>query len=265
MASPQLLLPGLVSITFRQLTPREVVELVVKAGTPAVEWGGDVHVPHGDLVRAREVKVLCDTEGVDIPAYGSYFRLGQSEKLGLPFSQVLDSAELLGAPVIRVWAGVKGSADTTLDERAEIVEDAMRIADMAQARGIKVSYEYHGGTLTDTAESAAELLAQTGHPAIQTLWQPAVGLPVEQAEHELAAVLPRLSHVHVFHWFPRAERQPLADGRDRWIRYLTMASRHKEIVPCLIEFVQNAEPKQFLADAEVLKEMIAEVAKGLLE
>jgi sugar phosphate isomerase/epimerase len=262
---PIILQPGLVSITFRQLTPREVVELVVKAGTPAVEWGGDVHVPHGDLVRAQEVRLICDNEGVTIPAYGSYFRLGQSEKLGLPFSQVLDSAEALGAPVVRVWAGVKGSADTTPEERAEIVEDAMRIADLAEARNIKVGYEYHGGTLTDTQESATALLADTGHPAIQTLWQPGVGLPVEQAEHELATVLPRLSHVHVFHWFPRAERQPLADGRDRWMRYLTMASRHKELVPCLIEFVANAEPKQFLEDSAVLKEMIAEVASHTLE
>ncbi|PTY01394.1 sugar phosphate isomerase/epimerase [Verrucomicrobia bacterium LW23] len=262
---PTVLLPGLVSITFRQLTPREIVELLLKAGTPAIEWGGDIHAPHGDLVRAQELRTMCDSEGIAIPAYGSYYRIGQSEKAGLAFNQVLDSAEILGAPVIRVWAGAKGSAETSESERFDIVEDAMRIADLAQARNIKIGYEYHGGTLTDTPESTAQLLADTGHPAIETLWQPAVGRTADQAEHELAQVLHRLSHIHVFHWFPRAERQPLADGRDRWMRYLTMASRHKELVYCLIEFVQNAEPNQFLADAAALKEWIAEVESKLLE
>lgn len=58
-----MLLPGLVSITFRKLSPGEIVELVATAGLVGIEWGGDVHVPHGDFARAAEVRKL--TEGAD--------------------------------------------------------------------------------------------------------------------------------------------------------------------------------------------------------
>jgi hypothetical protein len=42
---------GLVSITFRQLSPPAIIDLVRQAGLEGIEWGGDVHVPHGDLGR----------------------------------------------------------------------------------------------------------------------------------------------------------------------------------------------------------------------
>ena len=44
---------GLVSITFRDLEANEIIDLVKKSGLTAIEWGGDVHVPHGDFNRAR--------------------------------------------------------------------------------------------------------------------------------------------------------------------------------------------------------------------
>ena len=37
-----MLIPGLVSITFRPLSPREIVDLVAEAGLKAIEWGGVV-------------------------------------------------------------------------------------------------------------------------------------------------------------------------------------------------------------------------------
>ena len=67
---------GLVSITFRRLSPREIVKLVKKSGLEGIEWGGDVHVPHGDLSVAREVATMTQEEGLVVAAYGSYYRVG---------------------------------------------------------------------------------------------------------------------------------------------------------------------------------------------
>ncbi|MCU0793379.1 MAG: sugar phosphate isomerase/epimerase [Opitutaceae bacterium] len=103
--------PGLVSITFRKLSPVEIVGLVRKAGLRGIEWGGDVHAPHGDIGRAREVRALTEDAGLKVAAYGSYYRAGWSEANGLSFKHVLDSAVELGAPTIRVWPGNKGSAE----------------------------------------------------------------------------------------------------------------------------------------------------------
>ena len=45
------MLPGLVSITLRQLTPQQIVELCHKNQLQVIEWGGDVHVLHDDSTR----------------------------------------------------------------------------------------------------------------------------------------------------------------------------------------------------------------------
>ncbi|MDD5482315.1 MAG: hypothetical protein PHP98_01495 [Kiritimatiellae bacterium] len=44
---------GLTSVTFRKLSCRKVAALVKKAGLAAIEWGGEVHVPHGDIARGK--------------------------------------------------------------------------------------------------------------------------------------------------------------------------------------------------------------------
>ena len=86
---------GLVSITFRQLSPGDIIDLVKKAGLDGIEWGGDIHVPHGDIAKAEEVYSLTRDAGLDIPAYGSYYKVGESEQEGLAFNDVLISAAAL--------------------------------------------------------------------------------------------------------------------------------------------------------------------------
>src|SRR5690554_3364232 len=102
---------GLVSISFRQLTPQQIVELVKKSGLKGIEWGGDKHVPHGDVDIATKVRRLTEQAGLEVAAYGSYYRAGVSEKDGLSFDKVLDCAVILGTKKIRVWAGNKDSQD----------------------------------------------------------------------------------------------------------------------------------------------------------
>ena len=46
---------GLTSVTFRGLSPAEILRLACRAGLQCVEWGGDVHVPPEDPALARRV------------------------------------------------------------------------------------------------------------------------------------------------------------------------------------------------------------------
>ena len=55
--------PGLVSITFRNLSVQEISGLAAKSGLVGIEWGGDVHVPHGDVGAARKVRKLTVDAG----------------------------------------------------------------------------------------------------------------------------------------------------------------------------------------------------------
>jgi 3-dehydroshikimate dehydratase len=253
---PLMLVPGLVSISFRALSPEEIIRLTVKAELEAIEWGGDVHVPPGDLNRAREVGRLTREAGLVVSAYGSYYRLGQVKKDPIRFEDILTSAVGLGAPTIRVWAGGQSSATCSAEERRVITDDALRVARLAARSGITICLEYHDGTLTDTRASVRTLVQELDDPNIEFLWQPTHGESVEECTGRLLDVLPRLRNVHVFHWWPTFQRHPLADGEARWRTYIDIVRERGKSVDLLLEFVDSDSPAQFLEDAATLKRLL---------
>ena len=246
--------PGLVSITFRALSPAQVTALVRQAGLRGIEWGGDIHVPHGNIARAREARELTLEAGLSVAAYGSYYRAGQSEAAGLSFGSVLDSAIELGAPTVRVWAGAVGSASASLEQRAQVVSDLSRIAALAAAARVSVSLEFHNGTLTDTAESARWLLGEVGHPNLFSYWQPPLERDTAGCVRDLRSLLPVVTHLHLYHWHPASTvRLPLADGAERWREFLAIAAGAAGDRYAMLEFVERDAPECFLRDAATLK------------
>ncbi len=252
---------GLVSITFRKLAPFEIVELALKAGLEAVEWGGDVHVPHGNLEKARSVLKLTSDADLSVAAYGSYYRVGVSEAEGLSFEKVLETAATLEAPTIRVWAGNRGSQDTPPEQRQTIVEESRRIAEMAAGEGISISFEYHKNTLTDTNASAQQLLCEIRHRNVWTYWQPPVGASTQYCLEGLRGVLPYLTNIHVFHWLVKngmREQRPLAEAHKPWKLYLDVIGRSGREHYSMIEFVRGDSQKQLFMDAAALKSWLSE-------
>lgn len=245
---------GLVSVTFRKLSVGEIIGLVQQAGLSAIEWGGDIHVPHGDVAKAKDAMKQTRDAGLAVAAYGSYYRIIRSEEDGLPFERVLECAVALGAPTLRVWAGTISAAVADLEYRGRVAAEARRIADLAGRAGLTISFESHGGTLTDAHESAVRLLKDVNHPNVRTHWQPLNGVPMGPNLAGLRELLPWLSNVHVFHWWPtHLDRHPLADGRENWLPYLAAVAADPKDRYALLEFVRGEEPDQFLRDAATLK------------
>ena len=246
--------PGLVSITFRKLSPRQIVDLVVQAGLDAIEWSGDVHAPHGDVAKAREIAQMTADAGLSMPTYGSYYRVGH--RADVPFPDVLVSAVALGTPTIRVWAGKVGSAEADADYWNGVVADSQRIVDLAATEGIGIAYEFHGNTLTDSAESARRLLEEVNRPNLRSLWQPPKGSTIEQNRAGIDTLAPWISHIHTFSW--RIEegqtiRLPLDEYAIQWKEYLARISALGGDRYALLEFVRGDDPAQFLADAVTLR------------
>ena len=249
---------GLVSVTFRELAPGQIVDFVAKAGLSAVEWGGDVHVPPGDAKLAKEVRQMTIDSGLRVASYGSYYRSEGDEA----FEPVLETALVLAAPTIRVWAGHKGSADAGPRDRQTVIADLCRIARLALSHKTTISLEYHGGTLTDTPDSVDRLLDELdGCDAeaarnIFLYWQPSRAHSPEQRLESLRRVLARLSNLHVFHWVEH-ERLPLAEGQVDWREYLALANSTGRGHAAMLEFVRDDSPERFLQDAATLKDLIA--------
>lgn len=244
------LVAGLVSVTFRDLSAAEVVDLATNAGLSAIEWGGDVHVPQGDVDTATKVGALCRESGLDVVSYGSYFRAGDTDQG--EFSDVVRTAQALGAPSIRVWAGTVGSAPATEEQRESVASSLASAVDEAEAAGLRVALEFHPNTLTDTVRSTLNLLEQVDRDTLGTYWQPGRGTPPLLAAEQVRALLPRLSVIHAFSWAKDGTREPLAEQEEMWTGVLNVAAADDREHPVLLEFVAEDDPKTFAADAKTL-------------
>ena len=258
------LLPGLVSISFRGRTPAELIAACARAGLQGIEWGGDIHVPHGNLAVAREVAARTREAGLDVAAYGSYYRVGRDESQQISFAQVLDTAVALQAPLIRVWAGEQGSAKTPPAARQRIVAESRRIGEMARAAGHGVAFEFHCNTLTDATESAMDLLQATADAGLCCYWQPSVGWTHAAQCEALRRLRSSLAHLHVYQWDADGRREPLATGTGAWSGFLAEAAAAP--LPgglpqrwALLEFVKDDSLDQFRQDAETLIRMLSQV------
>jgi len=256
---------GLVSVTFRKLDPVEIVGLVKNSALDAIEWGGDIHVPHGNIKRAAQVRVITADAGLKVASYGSYYRVGESEMEGLPFYAVLETALELGAPTIRVWAGKKGSKNASFKYRLQIAEDTLRIAELSKTHGVNISFEFHSGTLTDSNDSTVSLMEDIKHENVFFYWQPLPSMTHDDHLSGLTRILRKLSNIHVYHWLTEDQgliRKPLSEGKRYWKEFLTTVAKNSSRNHfALLEFVKGDSPEQLLADAKILNKLIGDANK----
>ncbi len=243
------MIPGLVSVTFRQKTPLEICRLCEKAGLLAIEWGADVHaIPHGRNL--SEIRRMSRDHGLSVCSYGSYWRAGQSAD---ELCACLDAACELGTDTVRIWGGTKGSKDAE-GERPEIVEALICAAEEARTRALSLALEYHGGTLTDSRESVRRLMRETPcvSDCLRFHWQPRFDWNERECLLSLEEVRSRLAHVHTFTWSVengRITRLPLAAGEELWKKVLDLPVGN---TCALLEFVQNDCEEAFWRDARTL-------------
>lgn len=247
---------GMTSVTFRQLTPQQIVELSRQGGLDGIEWGGDVHCPPSlnETVKENnmEIQKMTANMGLQIFSYGSYCHLGDPDNTNDFFQVLVDTAKQLHASTIRVWAGRKSSADATDSYYRQIARDFYRLCEIAAPAGLTVSTEYHRGSLTDCSPSAVKLLRYVKAPNARTYWQPNPDLSLSENQKELTEVLPYLSNVHLYNWKKGNIRFPLRDGAENWNKYFSILMTSRRNHNLIMEFVKDDSPEQFLQDAAEL-------------
>jgi sugar phosphate isomerase/epimerase len=255
---PQL---GLCSVTFRSLPAAEVVRLSVAAGLDCVEWGADVHAPPSDPSALATVRTLTRDAGLRVASYGAYWRAGVH-----PLAQlrpVLSAAAALGAPRVRVWAGEVGTAQATADIWRDVARALRQAGDLALDHGLQLGLEFHGRTLTDTVESTVRLLELVDHAAVAPYWQPRLDDPPDVAVEGLRVLLDQVAAVHVFSWWPRDRRLPLADRADLWQPVLAELLARKPGTDLLLEFVPGDDPAVLAREAQTLRRWVRQATEGV--
>ena len=249
-------LPGIVSVTYRPMTPEQLVGAASHAGLSCIEWGGDVHVPHGDTDTAETVGALTRKAGLSVISYGTYYRAGTyGENFSSVFTDLLHTADALGTQNLRLWAGSKNSEDVTAEERKALTEELRLCAALASRWGKTISFEFHGGTLTNTAASAKQLIEDIGEHNVSLYWQPNQFRSPKDNCDALTLVLPYVSNVHVFAWEER-QRLPLAAHTDRWQDYLSILASTGRDHGLLLEFVPQDDPTLLRGEAETLLSLL---------
>ena len=93
-----MIVPGIVSATFKTRSAKDVISVASKAKLSAIEWSENHHIPKGDLERAKEIASLTRDSGLEIAGYGSYYRLGQ----GMELRPSIETALAMGTGNVRI-------------------------------------------------------------------------------------------------------------------------------------------------------------------
>lgn len=245
---------GLVSVSFRGLDTDKIIELTKKNGLSAIEWGGDIHVPAGEMEVARDVGEKTRENRLEVAEYGSYYRIGVSSPDEI--DRAAESARALGTDIVRVWAYNKGSLDVTADEYESAVADARRIC--ALYPDLTFCTECHNNTLTDDYNANLRLLEDVDMPNFAAFWQPNQYKSHEYNIESARALAPFVKAVHVFAWEGN-EKYPLAHHRDRWVDYLRAFAEHcddKAFVSLMLEFMHDNDPASLEGAAGTLREIL---------
>ncbi|MDO4329370.1 MAG: sugar phosphate isomerase/epimerase [Lachnospiraceae bacterium] len=251
-----MIIPGIVSVTFRDKTVEDIIRLCKEADLKAVEWSENAHVMPADEAGAKALYEKTRAAGLQIAAYGSYYRLGQQENPKEVFEASLISAKSLHAPLIRIWAGTEPSAKVGKEQRKALAEEAFLICEMAKKAGIKVAMEWHRNTLTDTNASAMDFLKEVSHENLYCLWQPTVALSMKERMDGLDLLGDRVLNLHIYYW-PDGVRRPLKEGTGAWQQYLEHVDKENDRFG-LLEFVMGDTEEQFLKDARTLHDILGQ-------
>ncbi|MEX0325232.1 MAG: sugar phosphate isomerase/epimerase family protein [Puniceicoccaceae bacterium] len=252
---------GLVSISFRNWSPEEIIDALEPLPMEGIEWGGDSHVPHGDIKTAMRIGKLTREAGLEPFSYGSYYRFREVDpSAGEPdpaIDAVLDTAEALGSRRIRVWAGEMDFEEANASYQQAIAERAREVAELASKRGLVIDLEFHGGTLNNSALNSLKLLAQIDHTNVRTLWQPVMDLPLKDRLDGLKLLLPHISNLHCFHWGPGGfhDRRQLAEGMADWRAYLEGLQESGQPRWISLEFVRGDSLDSLEKDSRTLAEL----------
>ncbi len=243
---------GLTSITFRKSAVKEVFEYAKNAGVEGIEWGVcENHMEILSSEKAQTINALSNEYGIKTISLGSYCYMTDSDEI----IKTVETAHLINAPIIRVWAGKKGSADCSREEYDTIINNTVMMAECAKKYGIGIGFEYHRATLTDTAESAVKLIKDVNMDNVGLYWQPNAEIPLEKNLNNFNIVKPYLiGNLHIHNYTSAGGYMPLSDIKECLVSYYSdIKSKDYNVI---IEFTKDNSPESLIGDADVLKSII---------
>lgn len=243
---------GMTSLTLKSYKIEDVIKYAKTAGLEGIEWGeSENHMPLCDSKRAELIKKLSKDWDIEIFSYGSYCAMQNKECCDM----TLETAIMLGAPIIRVWAGRVSPEDVSKEEYDNIISCTRYMANKAFKYNIKIGFEYHRGTLTQESASAVQLIKHIDMKNVGLYWQPFSNLTVEENFSSLKEVQPYLiGNLHIHNHNEKYGYQPLADINSDLRKFF--GDIKDSSYNLLIEFVCNSCVENLMNDARLLRTIL---------
>ena len=241
---------GLVSVSFRPYSPKEILEAAKEAGLSCIEWGSDIHAPCADIARLKEIAAMQKEYGIYCSSYGTYFRLGET-----PTEKLVDyihAAKILGTDILRLWCGKKSGKEMGEEERRNMLSVCRSAAQIAQQHEVTLCLECHYNTFTENPDDAVWLMNTVSSSNFRMYWQP---FQYQSAKENIAnamKIAPFAEHIHVFHW--EGDRMlPLADAVAQWREYMKKFSGPRTL---LLEFMPKGTTAELTTEADALRMIV---------
>ena len=248
---------GLCSVTFRERSAEEVIEIVKANNLEAIEWGGDVHVPPETASsRVAEIVSQCRSAGIAIPSYGSYFNVLDHNPED--FAPVLETAHALGAGAIRIWAGWVRPEEMSPEQFEKITSTSRQVAEAASVKNIRVAFEFHDNTPTEGGDNVLKILNKAAHPNLYTYFQTVHPNDYQESLSNLEKVYPKLDYVHVQN-NDGENFYALTDFRDIWSGILSFLVKKNYDGYLFFEFNKDNSTEQLAEDLKLIRELMAQV------
>ncbi len=154
------------SLAWREDPIEQVIPIVAGAGYVDIEaWGPHLDrycEEHGNLDGLVD---LLQGYKLKVPMISAYFDLVDDLEGSLEIARrYLGYADLLDAPLIRVFTGGGDSDQASTATRRAVVSGLKQVCRLGIARGVGFALETHSGHLHDTTDSTLRLIRQTGMP-----------------------------------------------------------------------------------------------------
>lgn len=182
-------------------------------------------------------------------SYGSYYKYKDTDD----FDLILETAAALTAKDIRIWAKRISSADISEEDYKIFIKQSQAMADKAKEKNIRLNFENHRVTLTDTTKSARKMLDDIGRDNVYIYWQPQADDSEEERIQAIKTLHDKITNIHVFNWDENFNRYPLIQAKAEWESYIKNLGGDRAY---LLEFVKDDSIEQFKEDAKVLKNML---------
>lgn len=243
---------GLVSVSFRNKTPEEILSAVMTARLTCVEWGSDVHAPKDNYQKLKEIAELQKKYDIECCSYGTYFRLGVTPIEEL--QNYINAAEILGTDILRLWCGNKDASFYTESEKQELFDVCRTAANIAVKNGVTLCMECHGGTYTSNIFSALELMRAVDNKSFRMYWQPNQFATKDDNLFYAEKIVPYTEHIHVFNW-DENNKYPLEKSVDVWQAYLEKLGNDRTF---LLEFMPDDKLETLKIEADSLRKIVGE-------